>query len=108
MGYQEGLDALRKNLRIVFFGCFLVATLLIICYASCGNKMYDDPLPPAPPPAFVVLALYYYVQQWTPLWVFFQIYDTLFYFCTCIAHSSPALTGPFGRTKDKSTYMRSS
>lgn len=37
--------------------CFLVDTLLIICYASYGIIMYDDPLPPEPPPSFVLLTL---------------------------------------------------
>jgi len=37
--------------------------------------------------------------------MFFQKYDTLFYYCTCIAHSSLPLIS-LGPTYDKSFYMR--
>ena len=44
----------QKPQNSLFF-VFLVDTLLIICFASCGSNVCDDPLPPAPPPPFVVL-----------------------------------------------------
>lgn len=49
----------QKPQNSLFF-VFLVDTLLIICFASCGSNVCDDPLPPAPPPPFVVL-------EWTLL-----------------------------------------